>query len=114
MIKALDSATMGLLKAQKRASELATDILKTTTSQQPEAATGRQNTSRNAVGASIDDSGSALTGIQPHSTAQTNSLIQQISEFKLAEIQFRASATAFSRIADTSEVSLGLLVDKKS
>ncbi len=100
MIKALDTAAMGMLKAQKRATELAGDILKTTTGQPLEPGNGKNHTK-------------VASGAQTHGATQTNPLIQQISDFKLTELQFRASAFAFKRIAESAEVSLGLLVDKK-
>jgi len=100
MIKALDKSAAGLMKAQTRATELANDIVKTVSNPQPKA---EIKSSKINVAA----------GVQTPTVIQSNSLIQQISEYKLTELQFRASATVFKRIADSPEATLGLLVDKK-
>ena len=114
MIKALGAAATGLINAQKRATELAGDIIKTTSSHQSEPSHTRPDTDVNSNDPADAHNAGAKAGSQDNKISQSNLLIQQITEFKLTEIQFRANASAFKRIADTAEVSLGALLDKKS
>lgn len=113
MINELGTAAMGMLKAQKRAADLASDILKTASGTQARTKHGSNDDESIATSPSPVDPAIAAKGIQSPLTSQTSSLIQQISEFKLAKLQFRASATVFEQITESSEVSLGLLLDKK-
>jgi len=100
MIKALETTTAGLLKAQARATELASDILENTAGPQP---TREVNS----------DGINVVSGIRTNTMTQSNSLIHQLSEYKLAKIQFHSSASVFKRITVNSDTTLGLLLDKK-
>lgn len=110
MIKALNIAAVGMIKAQKRATELAADIVETTTRQVSDATTPSPS---GTAGSSSAGNGDTPANNLDRQSLQSNSLIQQIVDFKATEIQFRASATAFKRIADTAEETLGTLFDKK-
>ncbi len=107
MIKALDITAAGMIKAQTRATELAAYIVETRT----ERVSGPSGTTPNSgTLASNSDMPANNPGKQ---SLQSGSLIQRIVDFKATETQFRASATAFKRIADTNEETMGTLFDKK-
>lgn len=107
MIKALDIAAARMIKAQKRATELAVGIVETSAGQVS-----------GSTGATPIFDASSGNGDTPANTPGKQSplsdlLVQQIINFKATEIQFHASATAFKQIADTAEETLGTLFDKK-
>ncbi|MBO6503972.1 MAG: hypothetical protein JJ850_17215 [Kordiimonadaceae bacterium] len=106
MVDALSSAANGLLNAQRRATDLAVEILKTTSDQssfqeETEAATAEQDA--NAQNDSPDTR-----------QEQGRPLAQQIVDLKGAEAQFKASAAAFTRVAESQDQLLGRLFDDES
>jgi len=105
MIKALNIATQGLLQAEQRATDIAKDILKTTsdsTSFKLETQTGEN----------ISQPSSQLSGTAASvpSGAGFGNLIQQFADLRAEENAFKASATAFKKIDET----LGALLDDES
>jgi len=102
MIKALNIATQGLLQAERRATDIAQEILDTS--------------AKSASSFSIDTETEAAPD-QANSTAETGapvtpeagygSLIQQFADLRAEEHAFQASATAFKKIDET----LGTLLD---
>lgn len=101
MIDALNTATTGLLRAEKRATELAADILQTASS---------------SVAHAQDKSTSEA---QPKKQAALNSdsspeLVSQIVELKANQRQFEANAAVFTRLDETQDFLMGTLFDEKS
>lgn len=88
------------MQAHTRATELANNIVENTAGPQP--VSGLKSGTINVI-----------TGMRTEKVMQSNSLIHQLSEYKLAEIQFHASASVFKPIADSSDTALGLLLGKK-
>lgn len=111
MIRALDTAAAGLIKAQRRASELAASIVETTAGRVSDGSS--PGTSGSSNDGSASNSNMPANNTAKHSP-QASLLVQQIVDFKATDLQFRTSATVFKRIADTTEESLGALLDKKS
>lgn len=106
MVDALSSAANGLLNAQRRATDLAVEILKTTSDQssfqeETEAATEQQDTDTQS-----NDPDTRQEQGRP--------LAQQIVDLKGAEAQFKASAAAFTRVAESQDQLLGSLFDDES
>jgi len=104
MIKALNIATQGLLKAEQRATDIAKDILKTTS----------DNASFKVEEDNRDNTTQAAP--QPSGTNANNlngsgigNLVQQLSDLRAEETAFKASATAFKKIDET----LGTLLDNE-
>lgn len=107
MVDALSSAANGLLNAQRRATDLAVEILKTTSEQsgfqeETEAANAQQ------------ESENQQENTPPAQQEQGRPLAQQIVDLKSAETQFRASAEAFTRAAESQDQLLGSLFDDES
>jgi hypothetical protein len=103
MIKALDTAAQGLLQAEKRATDIAKDILRSVTDRPA------FTLDDGATSASTPDASAIENGVANVSAPATNygSLIQQFSDLRAEEKAFKASATAFARIDET----LGTLLD---
>ena len=103
MIKALNIATQGLLQAEKRATDIAKDILKTT-----------NDSASFTFEKPIGDNNTTQPTSQPSGTTTNNlngsgfgNLVQQFSDLRAEEAAFKASATAFKKIDET----LGTLLD---
>ena len=99
MVDALTVTANGLLSAQRRANDLAVEIL--------------DSVSREA---SFEESLTEQSTEQPQQAAnpagpQGRPLVQQIADLKSAEIQFRANAKAFEAITETQDQFLGTLID---
>lgn len=103
MIKALNTATQGLLQAERRATDVAKDILKSTGQEFSRKVDAETNATEGA------DKLPAVSGTAP--TAATGSdfgnLIQQFADLRAEEKAFQASATAFKKIDE----GLGTLLD---
>ena len=103
MIDALNIAAGGMLKAERRATDIAQEILKATgeaaSFSLEEETTAPQGTP--AAGAPVGRSAASGVGY--------SDLLQQMVDLKAEEHAFRANAKAFSRIDDT----LGSLLDDK-
>lgn len=109
MIKALNTAAQGLLQAERRATDVAHDILKSASegaSFSIDEGTDPQNIPSDAA---QETKAALITG--PSSTAPSGgdfgSLIQQFADLRAEENAFKASATAFKKIDET----LGSLLD---
>lgn len=111
MVDALSNAANGLLSAQRRATDLATKILEGV-SAQPQFSDEKAS-SENAAPPSSEEVAPKpeSTGSSPAFDAGQASLVQQLVDFKAAELQFKASASAFKSIADAQEQALGQLFD---
>jgi len=103
VIKALNIATQGLLQAEKRATDVAKDILKAT-SESPSFQLDLEKSDENSTATSSPNSG----GAPPVNTSFGN-LIQQFADLRAEENAFKASATTFKKIDET----LGTLLDDK-
>lgn len=106
MIKALNTAQSGLLQAERRATEIARDILNTTSA------------AASSFSDAVENSPSTNTNSQNTEPAQTGnnaslsgpsfgSLIQQFADLRAEEQSFAANAKAFQAIDET----LGSLLD---
>ncbi len=99
MVDALTVTANGLIAAQRRATDLATEILASASD-----------------GTNSGDSSQGQTAepYQAPSNIPSNQgrpLVQQIAELKTAELQFKASAKAFETAAETQNSLLGTLID---
>jgi len=107
MIKALNTATQGLLQAERRATDVAKDILKSTS----EGASFSIDEGKDPLPSDTaqETKAPAITG--PSSTAPSGgdfgNLIQHFADLRAEEQAFKASATAFNKINE----SLGTLLD---
>jgi len=107
MIKALNIATSGLLQAEKRATDVARDILKTTARA---ASFSADSTEANAFSG---DSTSALTGrtaVVP-TGSDFGGLVQQFADLRAEVTAFKANAAVFKAIDETFDRTLGTLID---
>ncbi|MCK0070957.1 hypothetical protein [Kordiimonas laminariae] len=106
MIKALNTAQNGLLQAERRATEIARDILNSTSA------------ASSSFSDAVESSPSENTSTEAPTTAQTvnntnlsgasvGSLIQQFADLRAEEQSFAANAKAFQAIDET----LGSLLD---
>lgn len=107
MVDALSSAANGLLNAQRRATDLAVEILKTTSD---------QSSFQEETATAATDQGTENQQENPDTSSpeQDRPLVQQIVDLKSAETQFKASAAAFSRVAESQDQLLGSLFDDES
>ena len=113
MIKALETATQGLLQAERRATDIAKDILKTTS----EAASFSTEEGNNALPPSdaaannIPNNSAGNSG--PSTAASTinqsgfGDLIQQFADLRAEQHAFEANAKVFK----AADESLGTLID---
>lgn len=115
MIKALNIATSGLLQAEKRATDVARDILKTTAI----ASSFSVNDAGNQAVATTDQGqnigGSVLAGrsaVVPNG-GDFSGLVQQFADLRAETAGFKASAAAFKAIDETLDKALGTLLDDK-
>ncbi len=106
MIKALNSATQGLLQAERRATDIAKDILKTASGESGFSVEDPSETTKSA-GQSLNTA--TPPAPQPNGEGFGN-LIQQFADLRAEENSFKASATAFKKIDEA----LGTLLDDKS
>lgn len=107
MVDALSSAANGLLNAQRRATDLAVEILKTTSDQ----SSFQEETAAASAEQDIDNKQEIADSTPP---GQGRPLAQQIVDLKSAETQFKASAAAFTRVAESQDQLLGSLFDDES
>ena len=99
MVDALTNSVSGILAAQRRANDLAAEILESTSR------SGRFDEN-------LDASGSEQAGTVPEQPSQEGRpLVQQIVDLKSAETQFRASTKAFETAAEVQNQFLGSLID---
>lgn len=112
MINALETATQGLLQAERRATDIAKNILKTTSEAASFSAEGG-DTASNPSNAAADNNISQPQASSPSTTANTSShpgfgdLIQQFADLRAEQHAFEASAKAFKAADET----LGTLLD---
>jgi flagellar basal body rod protein FlgC len=108
MIDALNIASQGLLQAERRATDAAREIVKSTSQEASfstaDPDTPAQNTGVDAAGAPV----SAPTG------AGFSSLLQHMVDLKAETQAFQANAAAFKRLDETYDDALGALVDDQS
>lgn len=99
MVDALTITANGLLSAQRRANDLAVEIL--------------ESTSRDgSFSEGLETPDGAQTQTTPDQQGQQGRpLVQQIVDLKSAEVQFRASARAFEAAAEVQDQALGSLID---
>lgn len=113
MIEALNTATNGLLRAERRATDLAVEIVDTVSKQIPssdllqdELAPDQDNPFEEQPRELNQQGGSLLSG-------DNRTLVQQVAEFKGAALQVQANASVFSSLAKLQEESLGTLVNEE-
>jgi len=104
MIKALNIATQGLLQAERRATDIAKEILDASGK-----AASSFNVDTEAGTKATTASNAAETGAPVTSDPGYGNLIQQFADLRAEEHAFKASATAFKKIDET----LGTLLDDK-
>ena len=104
MVDALSSAANGLLNAQRRATDVAVEILKATSEQ-----SGFQEEADTAAARQDTETQEEIT--PPARQEQGRPLAQQIVDLKSAGTQFKASAAAFTRAAASQDQLLGTLFD---
>ena len=113
MIKALNTATDGLLQAERRATSIAKDILNAASANASSFSAETERAAQNTQTAPSDIANTTPTATQtgPSSTAPTGpqlgSFIQQFSDLRAEENAFAANAKAFQVIDET----LGNLLD---
>ncbi len=107
MIQALSIASGGMFSAQKRAADVAVDIVTSAANRNALPANTPQNQSENKQPQTPPSSIMPING-------KNGVLVQQIVELKQAELQFKASASTFKRIAETARQLLGSFVDDES
>ncbi len=107
MVDALSSAANSLLNAQRRATDLAVEILETTADQ----SSLQEETATSTAEQDIDNQQETADSTPP---VQGRPLVQQFADLKNAETQFKASAAAFSRVAESQDQLLGSLFDDES
>ncbi len=107
MIKALNTATQGILQSERRATDIAKDIL-ASTSESASFSSFEAQASKTLP----SDTAPATSG--PSTTAFTGpgfgSLIQQLADLRAEETTFKANVAAFKKIDET----LGSLLDDES
>lgn len=103
MIDALNTAAGGMLKAERRATDIAQEILKAT----GEAASFTLDDDSTSPAAS--PAAGAPVSAAPKSGVGYSDLLQQMVDLKAEEHAFKANAKAFKRIDET----LGSLLDDK-
>lgn len=109
MIKALNIASQGLQQAEKRATDLAAEILKSTsdtTSFKIDESASTDNAST-----PLQTGGSAPLGAP--SGPGFSDLLQQMVDLKAEEQAFKANATVFKRLDEAYDEGLGSLLDEK-
>ncbi|TNE63665.1 MAG: hypothetical protein EP335_08885 [Alphaproteobacteria bacterium] len=104
MIKALDIATQGMLQAERRATDVAAEILKGLSGDQSFQAALEGQDAGNVVAAATKSAPASNTG-----GAGYADVIQQMADLKASEHAFKANATVFKRLDET----LGSLLDAK-
>lgn len=103
MVDALSHAAAGLLNAQRRATDLAVEILKSSPGNESfadEKALEEDQNPDPAIEITSGDAGRPLA--------------QQIVELKSAEIEFKASAAAFSKTVEIQDEFLGTVFEEES
>lgn len=104
MLDALNTAKTGLLQAERRATDIAKEILQSTSS-----SPSFSDTLENKQDTQAPIATKAQTEPQQTPAADYGSLIQQFSDLRAEEHAFKASASAFKRVDET----LGNLLDDK-
>ncbi len=113
MIKALETATQGLLKAERRATDIAKDILKTTSETASFSAAENDDPASTPRNTANDISPTQAGDNRPSTTANNSShpgfgnLIQQFADLRAEQRAFEANAKVFKAADD----SLGTLLD---
>lgn len=109
MIKALNISTQGLLQAERRATDVAKDILTSASNSATFSLDEGSDPQSIPSNAAPPTKAATITG--PSSTAPSGgdfgSLIQQFADLRAEENAFKANATAFKKIDET----LGSLLD---
>jgi len=112
MIKALNIATQGILQAERRATDIAKDILKSASEGASFSIDEGADPQNIPSDAATPTKAANITG--PSSTAPSGegfgNLIQQFADLRAEENAFKASATAFKKIDET----IGTLLDDES
>jgi gas vesicle protein len=101
MIDALNTATTGLLKAEKRANELATSIVQSASS----------SINQNAENSAYAPQAQKQSALSSNSSPE---LINQIVELKATQRQFDANASVFSSVDESQDLLMGTLFDEKT
>lgn len=109
MIKALNTATQGLLQAERRATDVARDILKSTSEGASFSIDEGKDSQNIPSDAAQETKAATIAGPSPTapSGGDFGSLIQQFADLRAEENAFKANATAFRKIDET----LGSLLD---
>lgn len=107
MIKALNTAQNGLLQAERRATDIARDILRSTSSSAASFSDTVDTPAQIQTPDTDATSNSQPTSQSSLSTPTFGSLIQQFADLRAEEQAFAANAKAFSTIDET----LGSLLD---
>jgi len=105
MIKALNIATQGLLQAERRATDIAKEILDTSSRAASSFNVAVDTEAQNAGATAGNKTGAPVTP-----DVGFGNLIQQFSDLRAEEQAFKASAIAFKKIDET----LGTLLDNES
>lgn len=113
MITALDTAKQGLLQAERRATDIAKDILKTTREAASFSASDELNVSGTPRNAANNTNETQADNTSPSATATNRphpgfgNLIQQFADLRAEQRAFEANAKVFK----AADESLGTLID---
>lgn len=113
MIEALNTAANGLLRAERRATDLAVDIVETVSQQIP-----TSDRIQDQLDTQQDnDPGQQQQELPRRGTnllsGDNTSLVQQVADFKGAALQIQANASVFSSLARLQDETLGKLVNEE-
>lgn len=109
MIKGLNIASQGMQQAERRATDLAAEILKTTS----QAASFKLEDADPQTATSKQPQGSSAPPVGAPSGPGFSDLLQQMVDLKAEEQAFRANATVFKRLDETFDEGLGSLLDEE-
>lgn len=111
MIKGIDIAAQGMLRAEKRATDIAKDILDLNAKETSFSLENQDN----AQGSPSDTAQSQTSKPSGLSTTADGfgSLIQQFADLRAEENAFKANAAVFKRLDETQDEALGSILDDK-
>ena len=105
MIKALDTATQGLLQAERRATDIARDILKNTSEAAAFNLDSDANTTQNT--ATQQENNAPTNASAVSNPGFEGNLVQQFADLRAEHRAFEANAKVFTEVDET----LGTLLD---
>jgi len=114
MIKALDTASQGMLQAERRATDVAKDILNLSAEGASFSLEGIEDAQDfPSDTAQSTQAASTGPGTTPSSSAGYGNLIQQFADLRAEEQAFKANAKVFKSLDETYDKALGSLLDDK-